>query len=183
MARRRRWLAHTISSRGLESRSALANHLTHISRGRGYNSSAAVLPENAQHACCIVSLSHSHRARAVLHSNGLKHTISPRAQQLSSSPTTWPVILLLLLLLRRRRRKGARCLPGRTRRGSASQPSGTEAGGRADTGVRCPREEDPRVPVARRRAPAATLYTCERGEKNTHLRRQLNSGSPRSTHP
>lgn len=95
-----------------------------------YNTSG-VLPKNAKHACCIVSFFHFHEARAVLHYNGVKTNISPRVFQHAENIVNNP------LLVRSGGEKntssvrdwnGAHGVQGQTRRGFASQPSGTEAG-------------------------------------------------------
>ncbi len=116
-----------------------------------------VLPKNAEHACCIVSFFHFHEARAVLQYNGVKTNISPRvlhhAENIVNNPlwvrwkkTAFTVERVLAVCQARHDVGLLASLRGQRQR-------------RTDTGVRCPREEDPRVPVARRRAVVPTLST------------------------
>lgn len=96
---------------------------------------------------------HFHEARAVLQYNGVKTNISPRvlyhAENIMNNP---------LLLHRDHSFHGqnvhAVC-QARRDVGLLASLRGHSRG--ADTGASCPREEDPRVPVARRRAVVPTL--------------------------
>lgn len=126
-----------------------------------------VLPKNAEHACCIVSFFHFHEARVVLHYNGVKTNISPRVLHHAENIVNNP--LLVRSKNRHSRLKGC-SLSARPDTTWVCKPAfGDRGRRRTDTGVRCPREEDPRVPVARRRALVPTVYTWKWGKKNTHL--------------
>ena len=86
-----------------------------------------VLLKNAKHACCIVSFFNFNEARAVLHYNGVKTNISPRVLQHAENIVNNPLLVRSEKNTSFHDWKGTQCLQGQTRRGFASQPSGTEA--------------------------------------------------------